>query len=525
MERRSLMIGAGSAALATKLARPSFAQSNAKVLRFIPQANLANPDPVWTTTIVAANHAYMIWDQLWGFDDKLIPQPQMLASATTSDDKLTWTLTLRGSLLWHDNEPVRSTDCIASLRRWMKRDGMGQRIETQLNEMRVKDDRTFDIILKKQFPLLPMAFSNNCHMMPERMAKTDAFRQITEYVGSGPFKFLRDEWVSGSLAAYARNDKYVPRSEPPRNLAGGKRVYVDRVEWHVIGDPSTAAAAIQTGEIDWIEQPLADLLPVLRHAPSVKVEAKDILGSVGIIRFNELHPPFNNQKMRQALLAIVSQKDFLAAIMGSETSLTETGVGIFTPHTPLASDAGMEVLNGARDLDKAKRLIAASGYKGEKTVILAPTDFPVINAIAQVTRSLCASLGLNVEYVASDWGTVVSRRASREPVEKGGWSIFCTYGDGYGFSNPATHTALWGTGEKGWFGWPTSPRIEALRDAWYDAPDLATQQKLGREMQLVALEEVPYIPVGLWRQPIARRDNITGILPAARPVFWEVKKT
>ena len=275
---------------------------------------------------------------------------------------------------------------------------------------------------------------------------------------------VTNEWVSGSLAVYVRNEKYVPRPEPPSNMAGGKRVFLDRVEWHVTGDPATAAAAIQTGEIDWIEQPLADLLPVLRRAPGVKVDNVDLLGSIGIIRFNELQAPFNNQKLRQAMLAITSERDFLDAIMGNEKALTEV-CGIFTPGTPLASDAGIEALTGPRDLAKARRLVAEAGYNGEKVVILDPTDFPVVNAIAQVTRSLCVSLGLNVEYAATDWGTVVSRRTNRESVEKGGWSIFLTYGDGYTFSNPATYTALWGTGEKAWFGWPTSPRIEARSDA------------------------------------------------------------
>jgi peptide/nickel transport system substrate-binding protein len=526
MKRRNLMVGAAFAGLAGSLGltRPAIGQGNAKVLRFVPQANLANPDPVWTTTIVAANHGYMIWDQLWCFDDKLLPQPQMLAGATISDNRLVWRLTLREGLLWHDGERVRPDDCIASLARWMKRDGMGQRIDAQLNEMRGIDDRSFEIVLKKPFPLLPMALANNCHMMPARMARTDAFQQITEYVGSGPFRFLRDEWVSGSRAVYVRNEKYVPRDEPASNMAGGKRVYLDRVEWHIIGDPATAAAAVRSGEIDWVEQPLADLLPALRRAPGVVVENTDLFGQIGIIRFNHLHPPFNNQKLRRALLAVVDQKDFLHAIMGPETSLTQSGVGVFTPGTPLASDAGMEALNGPRDIARAKRLVAEAGYRGEKVVILAPTDFAVINAIAQVTRGLCDMLGLNVEYVATDWGTLVSRRASREPADKGGWSIFCTYGEGYTFSNPAVYTALWGTGEKAWFGWPTSPRIEALRDAWYDAPDLPTQQRLGREMQVAALEEVPFIPVGLWRQPIARRSNVNGILRATRPLFWEIKK-
>jgi peptide/nickel transport system substrate-binding protein len=526
MKRRSLLTGAAALGVsgATGLPRPALSQAAARTLRFVPQANLANPDPVWTTTIVAANHAHMIWDQLWNFDESLTPRLQMLASATTSDDKLTWRLVLRDGLMFHDGVPVRSNDCIASLARWMKRDGMGQRIAAQLEEMKTVDDKTFDIILKKPFPLLPMAFSNNCHMMPERMAKTDAFQQITEYVGSGPFRFIRDEWVSGSRAVYMKNDRYVPRSEAPSNMSGAKVVHIDRVEWQITGDPSSAVAGVQTGEIDWIEQPLADLLPVLRRAPGVVVDNTDLFGNAGIIRFNHMHPPFNNVKLRQAVLAMVDQKDFLAAIVGADSPLAQPGVGIFTPGTPLASDAGMEKLNGPRNLAAAKQLVAESGYKGERVVIMAPTDFAVINAMAQVTASVCRAIGLNVDYVATDWGALVQRRASREPVEKGGWSAFCTYSDGFTTSNPGVYTALWGMGERAWFGWYNSPKMEALRDAWFAAPDLATQQRLGREIQVLALDEVPFVPVGLWRQPIARRANVTGILRATRPLFWNVKK-
>ena len=526
MQRRSLLTGAAAlgAAGTLGLARPALSQGAARTLRFVPQANLANPDPVWTTTIVAANHAHMVWDQLWNFDESLTPQLQMLSAATTAADGLTWTLTLRDGQFFHDGEPVRSADCVASLLRWMKRDGMGQRIASQMNEMKVTNDKTFQILLKKPFALIPMAFANNCHIMPERMAKTDAFQQITEYVGSGPFRFIRDEWVSGSRAVYMKNDKYLPRGEAPSNMSGGKIVNIDRVEWHITGDAASAAAAVQKGEIDWLEQPLADLLPVLAKASGVTVETTDLFGNAGLIRFNHMHPPFNNVKLRQAVLSMVDQKDFLAAIIGVNSPLAQSGIGIFTPGTPLASDAGMEKITGKRDLAAAKKLVAESGYKGEKVVIMAPTDFAVINAMAQVTAQLCRDIGLNVEYVATDWGALVQRRASREPVEKGGWSIFCTYGDGFTFSNPAVYTALWGMGEKAWFGWYNSPAMEALRDAWYDAPDVATQKRLGREMQLLAFEEVPFAPLGIWRQPIARRSNVTGILKATRPLFWNVKK-
>ena len=526
MNRRSLLTGAAALGMAgtTGLARPAYSQAANRTPKFVPQANLANPDPVWTTTIVAANHAHMVWDQLWNFDEGLNPKPQMLSGVETSSDGLTWKLTLRGGQLWHDGEKVLAKDCVASLLRWMKRDGMGQRIASQLNEMVTTSDSTFEIRLKKPFPLIPMAFANNCHMMPERMAKTDAFQQITEYVGSGPFRFVKDEWVSGSRAVYAKFDKYSPRNEAPNNMSGGKVVNIERVEWLVTGDAASAAAALQTGELDWLEQPLSDLLPVLARAPGVTVETTDLFGNAGLIRFNHMHPPFNNVKLRQAVLAMVDQKDFLAAIMGADSKLTQSGVGVFTPGTPLASDAGLEKITGKRDLAAAKKLVAESGYKGEKVVIMAPTDFAVINAMAQVTAQVCRDIGLNVEYVSTDWGALVQRRASREPVEKGGWSIFCTYGDGFTFSNPAVYTALWGMGEKAWFGWYNSPKMEALRDAWYDAPDLPTQQRLGREMQSLAMEEVPFVPLGIWRQPIARRNNVTGILKATRPLFWNVRK-
>jgi peptide/nickel transport system substrate-binding protein len=257
----------------------------------------------------------------------------------------------------------------------------------------------------------------------------------------------------------------------------------------------------------------------------VVVENVDLLGVVGIIRPNHIQPPFDNPKLRAALWPAIDQSDFMAAVMGENKDLTRTGVGLWTHGTPLASTAGMEALTGPRSLDRARQLVRESGYRGEKVVLMAPTDFPVVNAIAQVTRGVYEAIGLNVEYVTADWGTVITRRNSREPVDKGGWSTFCTYGDGLSFSNPAQHTALWGGGPKAWFGWPTSPRVEALRDAWYDAPDLAAQQRIGRDLQVLMFEETPFVPVGQWFQPIARRDSLAGLVRSVLPIFWEVRKT
>ena len=524
ISRRLLLAGtAGSA-----FARPALAQSVPRTLRFIPEGNLANPDPIWTTTTVARNHGFMIYDTLFGQDEALAPKLQMAEAYEVSNDKLTWRIRLREGLKFHDGAPVRGADCVASLARWMKRDGMGQRIAAQLAGMRAPDDRSIEIQLTRPFPLLPVALgkgaANVPFIMPERVAQTDAFTQITDFTGSGPYRFIKDEWAPGALAAYARFEGYVPRQEAPSFVSGGKIVNFDRVEWKIIPDSATCAAAMQAGEVDWWQSPIVDLLPQLRRSRGVKVETVDRVGNVEVIRFNHLHPPFDNQKLRQAVMMVVDQKEFMEAAYGEDRSLWRTDVGVFTPGSPAATDVDMKVLTGPRDWSGAKKLVAEN-YKGEKTVIISPTDYPWLQAFCQVTRELLVKLGFNVEYVSTDWGTVVQRRASKEPVEKGGWSIFCTGWEGLNLNDPAGHYPVMGNGAAAWFGWPSSPGIEKLRGEWYDAPDAAAQKKATDAIQTEALAEVPYVPLGQFFQPIAVRDNVSGVLSSPFPIFWNVKKS
>ena len=371
MNRRTLLAGSVAVAAASTLPRPSLAQGSNRTLRFIPEGNLANADPIWTTTTVARNHGYLIYDTLFGVDANLDPKPQMCSGYELSDDKLTWTFHLRDGLKFHDNAPVRGVDCVASIARWSKRDGFGQRLAAQMDGMAAPDDRSFTIKLRAPFPLmltaLGKAAANVCFIMPERVAKTDAFTQIGDFTGSGPFRFLRDEWTPGSLAAYARFDGYVPRQEAPSFTAGGKMVNFDRVEWNIVADAATSAAAMQTGEADWWQQPIADLLPQLRRARGVKVVPMTRFGSIEILRFNHLHPPFDNVKMRQAVLHVVSQPDYMQAGYGDDTSLYKTGVGVFTPGSPAATTLGLDVLTGSAQLrpsEEARRRIRLQGREG-----------------------------------------------------------------------------------------------------------------------------------------------------------------
>ncbi len=524
MKRRQFL-GGGAAIVGTGLARPAIAQGKARVLKFVPQADLASPDPVWTTTVVAANQGFMVWDTLFGVDGTLTPKLQMLQGYGLSDDKLTWTMKLRDGLLFHDGEKVRSTDCIASIKRWAKRNGLGQRLMMQLAEMKVQDDKSFQIRLNKPYPVLPYALGEEpCFIMPERIAKTDAFTQIKEFVGSGPYRFLPNEWVSGSGAAWERFEKYVPRQEAPDLYSGGKVANFDRVQWITMPDPATRAAALQSGEVDWVEQPLIDLLPMLRRSPGVTVNTLDPVGVVAVIGVNHTQPPFDNRKLLQAILPAVDQREFMAAVVGEQSDLARTGVGTFTLGTPLANTAGLDVLTGPRNLDLAKKLVAQSGYKGEPIVLMSPSDQAALQASAEVTENLFKRLGLNVQYASMDWGTLVSRRASHAPSDQGGWNAFCTTWTGLTLANPGTSVPLRGNGAGGWFGWPVDPEMEALRDKWFDAPDLAGQKAVAEDIQRLAMQHVPYIPTGQFFQPTAYRNNLTGFLKSPLSLFWSVRR-
>jgi peptide/nickel transport system substrate-binding protein len=524
MRRRSFL-----AASAASLALPSIARSQgSRVLKFIPQSDVTVLDPIWTTAYVTRNHGFMIFDTLYGVDNQYRAQPQMVEGHTTDNDGKLWKLTLRDGLKWHDGEKVLARDCVASIQRWGKRDPFGQTLLQFTDELTAPDDKTIQFRLKRRFPLLPDALgkpgSNFCAMMPERLAKTDAFTQVKEMVGSGPFKFKADERVVGSQVVYTRNAAYVPRSSgTPEWTSGPKVVNFDRVEWHVIPDASTCAAAMQQAEMDWWEDPTTDMLPLLRRDGKLIVKITDPSGLMACFRPNQLTTPFDNPAIRRALLMAVSQTDYMEAVAGTDPSMWHVPTGIFAPGTPMASNAGLKVFTGRRDYSAAKKAIEAAGYKGEKVVLLAPTDLEVLKAEADVGADMMQKMGLNVDYQAMDWGTVVQRRAMQNPIDKGGWSVFHTFWSGLDQTNPIGHVFLRGNGKDGMLGWPSAPKIEALRTEWIAAPNVETQQKIAVELQRQALIDLPYIPLGQAFQPTAFNNDISGVLNGF-VIFWNVKR-
>ena len=529
MRRRTFL----AASAATTLALPGATRAASKqVLNFVPQADLAVLDPILTTAGVTRSHGYLVFDTLYGVtgpEDGFKAMPQMAAGHRVEDDGKTWKVTLRDGLAFHDGQKVLARDCVASIRRWGERDTFGQALIARIDEVSASDDKTITFRLKRSFPMLPDALgklaASICAIMPERLASADPYKQITEMVGSGPYRFKADERVQGSLFVYERFAGYQPRQDSDTNWTSGPKVaHFDRIEWHIIPDAATASAALQSGEVDWWELPSSDLLPVLQRSGKVRVAITEPTGNYGLLRPNHLYPPFDNPAIRRALLGAIDQNEFMVAVIGDDSSLRKTPSGFFPPSSPMASDKGMAVLTGKRDYEQVRRDLLTAGYRGEKIVFMAPQDVPNQKAMSEVAADMMQRVGMNVDYQAVDWGTIMQRRTSKAAPDHGGWNVFCTRFLGVEVASPAVNSSLRSNGAQAWFGWPTSPRIEALREQWLDAPDLAAQQTLAAEIQGQAFEDVPYYPLGLYYNPTAYRGDLSGIVNGG-PFFWNVRRT
>ena len=520
LNRRTLLAAAGV------LAAPAVRAQGARVLRFVPYIDLPLLDPVSNTASQVRNHAFLVWDTLYGLDENYAPQPQMVAGHRVEADGKLWTLTLRPGLRFHDNTPVLASDAVASIRRWATTDGFGATLMASTDELDAPDDRTIRFRMKRAFPLLPDALGKmSPHLlviMPARLAAQPANRPVSEIVGSGPFRFVANERVPGSRLVYERFEGYVPAEGKPGLSSGGKVVHLDRVEWITMPEPATAAAALRTGAVDWLEAPPPDLLPPLRQDAGITVKTNDPTGVVPILRFNTLLPPFDNPAIRRAVLGAVQQKEFMQAF-SDDTGNWGVDVGVFCPSTPMATKVGLDKAVGTMDLAAARRAIQEAGYKGERVVVLGATDHPVNSVMSVVGADLFKKLGLNVDYQAMDAGTMFQRRTNRGALDKGGWSVFPSAVAGIDTLNPAVSFLTRGNGKDAWYGWPEDAALEALRLAWYEAPDRGAQFALGERIQRQILAEAPYLPLGQILQPTAFRKGVTGILPGFAK-FWSVRK-
>lgn len=520
--RLALAAGTGTYAPAV------LAQSSARTLKFVPHSNLFSVDPIWTPAAVVRNHGYMVFDTLYAMDEAYEPQPQMAEGHVIEDDGRSVTITLRPGLSFHDGEPVRAADAVASIRRWARRAAIGQKLMDFTEELAALDDRRLRFRLKEPFPLLMHALGHVAapvpFIMPERLAATDAFQQVREVVGSGPFRFRRDEMNPGSFFAYERFAGYRPSPQGRPSLAAGpKQVWFDRVEWTVIPDAATAAASIQSGEQDWVEAPDPDLEPMLARNAGLVVQPLELILRPAYLRLNHLHPPFNNMKVRQALLAAVDQSAFMSAVIGPDPARYVAEAGVVTPGSPYAVRTGMEPLLAPRSLDRAKALLREGGYRNEPARLLVAMDVGAQAALGQMAGDLFRSIGLNTDLIATDWGSILQRTTNREPVERGGWSSYATFFPGLDLFDPGANAVLRGNGLAGANGWPTSPRIEALREEWFRAPDAESRKAVAGTMQAVALDEVLFVPLGAFRSNTVMKRSLQGRV-AGMPIFWNLRR-
>ncbi len=527
--RRSVMKGATAAALAVSMPRIGAAQSS-KVLKFVPQTALTSLDPTIPSAAVTRTHGYVIFDTLFGLDDNYRPQPQMLEGHLVEQDGLLWKLTLREGLKFHDNERVLARDAVASIKRWSVRNSFGQTLMALTDELSAPTDNVIEFRLKRPFSMLPDAlaktFDSFPGIMPARLASEDPFRPVSELVGSGPFRFRADEHVMGSRVVYDKFEDYLPRADAKISFTAGPKIAnFDRVEWQVVPDPSTVLAALQLGEVDWWDSVPTNLEPALLGSSAVKTAILDKTGEVVVIRFNQLYPPFSNPEIRRAMLGAVSQKDFILSVSDPDPSRWKADVGIFCPGTPMANDAGIKQTFGTpRNLEKVQQQIAAAGYKGEPVVVLDAIDSPEGHVLSEIGADLLHKVGFNVDHQLLDIGSYLARRNVRAAPEHGGWNMFVIRLSAAQTSNPVTHQALRGNGDKAWFGWPTAPELERLRSAWINAPDEAARLQLAREIQLQAWNDVPYIPAGQYTKTTGFRSNLRD-MRSGFPQFYNVRKS
>ena len=500
-----------------------------KTITAVMHSDLRVIDPGFTTAYITRDHGYMVYDTLLATDSSFKIQPQM-ADWKVSDDKLTYTFTLRDGLKWHDGQPVTAEDCVASLKRWGRNDTMGQKLMDFVASLEPIDAKSFALKLKEPYGLVLESIgkpsSYTPFMMPKRLAETPAGQQIKEQVGSGPFKFVQAEFQPGVKAVYEKNTDYVPRKEAPSWTSGAKVVKVDRVEWITMPDAQTAVNALQSGDIDFMENLPFDLLPVLEANKDIKIDVLNKFGFQTLGRMNFLYPPFDNVKVRRAAFLAMKQKDVLDALVGNPKYQKLCGA-IFICDTPLASDVGAETLVKGDGMAQAKKLLAESGYDGTPIVIMAPGDVVTLKAQPIVAAQLLREAGFKVDLQATDWQTVVTRRASQKPPKEGGWNMFFTNWVAADVSNPVGNASVGGRGKNGgWFGWAEDAKIEELRDKFARSGSADEQKKLAAEIQKQAYEQVIYIPLGQYLIPSGWRKSLTGIVDGpATPVFWNIDKS
>ncbi len=522
---RLAFLAAPLAAIALSAA-PAEAQ---KTVYVVPHADLRILDPLQAAATITTMHASNIYDQLFAWDVNLQSKPQMVGDYKVSDDKLTYTMTLRPGLKFHDGSTVTSKDAVASVKRWMVRDGVGKRLAGVLASIDIVDDKTFVFKLKQPYSWVEYSLGNHAGNYPAIMREKEALIDpmtavgADAQIGSGPYKFVKEEWKPGDEVVYAKFADYVPRAEAPDGMAGGRQAKVDKLIFKIIPDPQTAASALLKGEVDFIDSPAADVQPQLEKSNQITVSKLAPVGGFGAIRANALYPPFNNAKARQALALVAPQSDYMSTAVGTKN--WNECFSLLVCGSVYGSLAGSETFTKP-DPARAKKLFEESGYKGEKIIITSTKEIAAIGAQAEVLAAALNAIGVKAEVEWADWGTTLTRFLSNKnpPGQPGHWNIFTTTNSWSTWHNPLTNIGIVLNAEGSWAGWPTDDEGEKLRVAFIEATDQKTRMEILEKLHKRLYEVMPYIITGQFDQMYAWRKNIKGVLPTSKLVLWNISK-
>ena len=512
--------------LGTTLAAAGVASAQT-VLRVVPEADLRVLDPVAVTVNLTRIHGIQIYESLFAWNDKFEPQPMMIESYDKAPNGLSYTFTLRAGLKFHDGSTVTTKDVVASLNRWMKRDAMGRRMAAAGATFEAKDDRVLGLTLKESFGFVEFSLGSGVGQLPiimrEKEAMTDPNSPVTEPIGSGPWKFNKAEWAPGSKTVYDKFADYKPRTEPASGLAGAKLVKVDRMEWIVLPDNTTAANSLIRNEVDMLQQPASDTLPILKQSKDVIIRSAVLLDSQAWIRPNHLFPPFNNVKARQALALAVSQEDFMMAFVGDRERFKEC-YAFFTCGGPFGTEVGSEAYRKP-DPARARQLLAESGYKGEKVYMLASNETALSRMMFPVAVEHMKAVGFNVEVMNFDWGATIARWIKKDKPGEGGWNLFPAGSPGAVVFHPIGnfYVDLSCTGTNG-AGWPCDEEGEKLRLKLIAATDPTERKTVLEAFHKRLWEQLPLIPAGQYESVSAWRTNIEGVLKAPTLAYWNISK-
>jgi peptide/nickel transport system substrate-binding protein len=519
LRRRVLLTGTMA------LCAPRIAQAGAAAtLKFVPVADLNTVDPHVIGPDILGTYCCAVYDMLYGLDESFTPRRQMVEGETVEDDGKRWRLTLRPGLRFHDGEPVRAADVVASLRRWGSVDAFGITLMRATDALSVVSDRVVEFRLKKPFPRLISALAKfsvpGPWIIPEHQATLPVGKPLTDLIGSGPFRMKPDERILGSRVVFEKFAAYVPRADGTASFQAGPKVArFDRVEWNVVPDVATAADAIIKGEVDWWDSVSPDFVPLLRKQAGVKLTLNDLLGSDAGMVFNTLLPPFDNAAIRRAILPAISQSDFMTAVAGEDRTYWRDRVGVFSTGKPLSTDVGIDVLAG--DVGASRAALKDAGYRGERVVMMQVADYATMGTLGEVAADLLHRIGLNVDAQVMDYATLMQRRNNKAPPGQGGWNVYCTWYPGINRFDPASNLVSRGDGT--YSGWSNDPRLRELRAAWFDAPDLPAQQAVARDIQREMWNFVPFIPLGEYFTTSATRISLS---PVSRgtPLFYNVSR-